>query len=109
MILRLQENLALVNFGFGYELGLKALRHEKMPSPLLAEHPANLPFYDTGRGLVWCLHELGKISMAREVLEQLITCDPGDPLGLKGWLDEIESGGMKMVNIDALWNKVDEV
>ncbi len=97
--------LARGHFGFGYELGLKALRREKMPTPLLAEHPANLPFYDAGRGLAWCLHELGKAPMAREVLEQLVACDPSDPMNLKSWIDEIETGGATLVSIDALWKK----
>jgi len=97
--------LARGHFGFGYELGLKALRRKKMPAPLPAEHPANVPFFDAGRGLAWCLHELGKAPMAREVLEQLIACDPSDPMGLKSWIDEMQTGDAPLVKIDALWKK----
>ena len=82
--------LARAHFGFGYELGLQALQREKMPSPLSAGHPANQPFYDAGRGLAWCLHALGKPRLALEVVVQLRACDPGDPLGLQAWIDQIK-------------------
>ncbi len=92
--------LARAHFGFGYELGLRALRRGKMPSPLSAEHPANQPFYDAGRGLAWCLHALNKPAMAVEVIEQLLACDPEDPLGLGSWIDEIKLGRKALVGID---------
>ncbi len=84
--------LARAHFGFGYELGLQALRQKEMPSPVPAGHPANQPFYDAGRGLAWCLHALDKSPMALEVLQLLIACDPSDPLGLQGWVEEIGLG-----------------
>ena len=91
--------LARAHFGFGYQLGLQALRREKMPRPLLVLHPANQPFYDAGRGLAWCLHALDKFPMALEVIRQLLACDPSDPLRLQGWIDEMELGNKTLVEL----------
>ncbi len=91
--------LARGHFGFGYQQGFKALRRAKLPTPLPALHPANRAFYDAGRGLAWCLHQLDKSVMAEEVLEQLLQSDPDDPLGLAGWLDEIRSQGAPLVEL----------
>ena len=91
------------HFGFGYQIGLKALRRAKMPTPVPALHPANRSFFDCGRGLAWCLHQLGKSPMALEVVEQLLALDKSDPLSLANWLDEIRSGGKQMVELGQLW------
>ena len=91
-------SLARGHFGAGYQLGLHALRRAKLPKPLPALHPANRAFFDAGRGLAWCLHELGKSKMAREVLEQLLELDPSDPLGLRGWMDGLETHGMPVID-----------
>ena len=92
--------LARGHFGFGYELGMRALKRKKLPIPVPADHPANRPWFDAGRGLAWCLHELDKSSMALEVLEQLLACDPSDLLGLKSWIDQIELGDRKVVTLE---------
>ncbi len=97
--------LARGHFGFGYMLGLKALRRAKLPKPVPALHPANRAFFDSGRGLCWSLHQLGKKEMALEVAEQLLALDPDDPLGLAGWLDEIRSDGQTVIEICSLWKK----
>ena len=91
--------LARGHFGVGYQLGAKALARTGGPMPLSALHPANRPFYDAGRGLAWCLNELGRPEMAIEVVEHLLRCDPLDPLGLKGWIDEIGTGGAPLVQL----------
>ena len=54
------------------------------------------------RGLAWCLAELGKKEMALEVVEFLLHCDPRDPLGLGGWVDEIKTAGAPMVELGGL-------
>ena len=92
------------HFGIGYQLGLKALRKAKFPKPVPALHPANQLFYDCGRGLVWCLHGLGKTEMALEIVEQLLELDPSDPLSLGGWLDELRTDGKQMLDIGSLLN-----
>ena len=96
-------SLARGHFGAGYQLGLQALRRARLPKPLPALHPANRMFFDCGRGLAWCLHELGKSSMAREVLEQLLEFDPTDPLDVRGWLEEIETKGLPIVDASSLF------
>lgn len=95
--------LARGHFGLGYQLGLKALRKAKRPTPVPALHPANRIFFDCGRGLVWCLHQLGKSAMALEVVEQLLQLDPDDPFGLGGWVDEIKTGRMPILNVGTLF------
>lgn len=97
--------LARGHFGLGYRLGLKALQKAKMPTPAPALHPANRTFYDAGRGLAWCLHQLGKSAMALEVLEQLLKLDPQDPLGLADWQAEIQTDGLPIVDAASLWKK----
>jgi tetratricopeptide (TPR) repeat protein len=97
-----QDDLPLArgHFGTAYQLGLHTLRRAGMPKPVPALHPANRSFYDAGRGLAWTLNELGKTAMAREVLEQLLDLDPRDPLGLGGWLDELNTAGATLVSLE---------
>lgn len=91
------------HFGFGYQLGIKALKRAGKPKPLPVLHPANRYFYDAGRGLAWCLNELEKPHMALEIVEQLLELDPTDPLGLTAWADELRSGGKQIVELGQLW------
>jgi tetratricopeptide (TPR) repeat protein len=79
--------LARGHFGFAYQLGLAALRRSGNPAPLLYEREANQDFFEAGKGLAYCLSELGKQDMAREVLEQLLHSDPTGPLGLAEMLE----------------------
>ncbi len=80
-------------------MGLKALDRAGNPAPLAALHPANRPFYDSGRGLAWCLNELQKPDMALEVVQRLLACDPSDPLGLAAWIDELKTGGKPIIEL----------
>jgi hypothetical protein len=91
------------HFGVGYQLGLQAWRRAGQPTPVAALHPANRVFFDCGRGLVWCLNELQLKGMATEVVEQLLTLDPSDPLALKGWLDELRTDGKQIVDLGVLF------
>jgi hypothetical protein len=92
-------DLARAHFGYGYQLGVKALRRAGDPTPLLALHPANRPFYDAGRGLAWCFNELQKPELALEVVERLLACDPSDPLRLVAWIDDLKTGGKPIVQL----------
>lgn len=92
--------LARGHFGIGFELGAKALARAGNPTPLAALHPANRPFFDAARGLAWCLAELGLRDKAIEIVEELRRCDPSDPLGLGGWLDELLTGGAPIVDLE---------
>jgi hypothetical protein len=91
--------LARGHFGYAYQLGAKALDRAGNPTPLSPLHPANRPFFDAGRGLAWCLAELQMPHMAREVVERLLACDPTDPLGLRTWLDDLNTGGLPIVDL----------
>ena len=91
--------LARGHFGAGYQLGLQTLRRAGMPTPLRTAQPANRPFFESGRGLAWCLAKLNLASMAREVVDTLAKLDPADPLGLRAMLDEINSGGLPIVDL----------
>ncbi len=95
--------LARGHFGLGYQLGIQALRKAKMPTPVLALHPANRTFFNCGRGLAWCLHQLKKSEMAIEVVEQLLKLDPDDPLRVAGWIDEIRTEGQTVVELKSLF------
>jgi hypothetical protein len=89
--------LARGHFGAGYQLGLAALRRARMPSPLLYSHPANRTFFEAGRGLAWSLAKLGKMPLAREIVDTLLAIDPCDPLQLRAMLDDVASGELPIV------------
>lgn len=91
------------HFGAGYQLGLQAWRRAGQPKPLTALHPANRVFFDCGRGLVWCLHNLQLNTMAIEVAEQLLSLDSSDPLALNSWLDELRTDGKQIVQLGGLF------
>ncbi len=78
--------LARGHFGYAYQLGLTALRRAKNPTPLPYRLPANQAFFEAGKGLASCLGQLDKTTMAIETLQQLLDCDPTDPLGLQEML-----------------------
>jgi len=95
--------LGRAHFGFGYQLGARALERAGKPTPVPALHPANRPWFDAGRGLAWCLTELDKRSMALEVVQNLLQCDPTDPLGVRAWIDEIKTAGAPIVELGGLF------
>jgi hypothetical protein len=95
------------HFGAGYQLGLRALKRAGNPMPLPALHPANRPFYDAGRGLAWCLAELGMRDLAREVVENLKRLDPADPLELHTWIDELKSAPGPLIELTGLFKPPD--
>jgi Tfp pilus assembly protein PilF len=73
--------LARAHFGFAYDLGYGALPVKGLDAPLPYERPANQAFLEAAKGLAWSLIELKQPDQAREVLQQLLACDPSDPLG----------------------------
>jgi hypothetical protein len=78
---------------------LQTLRRAKMPKPLLYSQPANRPFFEAGRGLVWTLEKLSKQEMSAEILETLLVLDSSDPLRLKSLVDEIRTGGAPVITL----------
>ncbi len=49
--------------------------------------PANQAFHEAGKGLVYCLMQLGKRGMARDVSKRLLELDPSDPLRVHDMLE----------------------
>ena len=74
--------LARGHFGTGYRIGAAALKKAGRPRPMPYARIANQDFFECGKGLIYCLKNLGKRKMAAEVVEQLLRCDPSDPLGV---------------------------
>ncbi|HVX15381.1 MAG TPA: hypothetical protein VHC22_29600 [Pirellulales bacterium] len=79
--------LARGHFGYAYEIVLSAFPPGGLDGPLPHRLAANQPFFESAKGLALCLHKLGKRKLARRVVEQLLVCDPSDPLGLRNWQD----------------------
>ena len=91
--------LARGHYGAGYQLGLQTLRRAKMPKPLLYSQPANRPFFEAGRGLIWVLEKQDKRPMADEIVSTLLELDSTDPLQLRAMIDELRSGGAPIVDL----------
>lgn len=77
--------LARGHFGHAYNICVSALPPQGLPGPLPYRFPVNQGFFESAKGLAWCLHELDRRELALGVLEQMLTCDPTDPLGLRAW------------------------
>lgn len=91
--------LARGHYGAGYQLGLQTLRRANMPKPVLYSQPANRPFFEAGRGLVWSLERQGKPQMAEEVVATLVALDASDPLQLRAMLDELRTEGKPIIDL----------
>ena len=81
--------LARAHFGYAYDLGLGAIPAKGLDAPLSYEVAANQPFLEAAKGLAWSLIELDQPNQAREVLHQLLICDPTDPLGAREMLGSL--------------------
>ncbi|HUY90196.1 MAG TPA: hypothetical protein VMV10_15775 [Pirellulales bacterium] len=77
--------LARGHFGYAYNVCISALPPRGLPGPLPYRLPVNQGFFESAKGLAWCLHELDKREMALDILDQALKCDPTDPLGLRAW------------------------
>lgn len=87
--LALAENdipLARGHFGYAFQIGSRALKAAGNPAPLPYRLPANTAFHEAGKGLAFCLKELGKQSMCADVVQLLLRCDPSDPLAVSTFL-----------------------
>jgi len=91
--------LARGHFGFAVTLGLKTLQRAKVSGPLPYGQPANRPFYEAGRGLVWCLARLDMMPKAEELVSDLVRLDPTDPLRLRAMLDDLRTSGLPIVEL----------
>jgi hypothetical protein len=79
--------LARGHFGYAFEIGRKALDSAGARGGAWYRLPANQAFFEAGKGLAYCLRELGKPALVAQVVTRLLECDPGDPLGVRGFLD----------------------
>jgi hypothetical protein len=61
--------------------------------------PANRPFFEAARGLVWCLGKLGIFDKAEELAARVVKLDPRDPLEVRKLLDDLRSGGLPVVEL----------
>jgi hypothetical protein len=75
--------LARGHFGYAYRLGIEALKRAGVTGPLPYRLAANRSFFESAKGLAWCLRRLGKSEMAAEVVSSVLACDPSDSLGIR--------------------------
>jgi hypothetical protein len=101
LALATDEDVALArgHFGVAVQLGLKALERAKAAGPLPCGQPANRPFFEAARGLVWCLGKLKMFDKAEELVARVVTLDPRDPLEVRKLLDDLRSGGLPVVEL----------
>ena len=78
--------LARAHFGRAYDLALEALPPEGLSGTLPHARDANRAFFQAGKGLIECFLQLDDSGQAPEVVEQLLTLDPADPLGVRALL-----------------------
>jgi hypothetical protein len=78
--------LARAHFGHVFHSAAKALPPQAAAGPLLYGLASNQPPHESGKGLAWSLHKLGRDELSREVLEQLLAWDASDPLNVRPWL-----------------------
>lgn len=81
-------SLARGHFGYAFELGTKGLDAARCRGPLPYRLAANQAFHEAGKGLAYCLRELGESDLARRVVKRLAQCDPSDPLGVQKLMGE---------------------
>ena len=74
--------LARGHFGYAYQIGRRALPDGGLRGTLPHGLLPNQAFHEAGKGLAWCLIELGEHALARQVIDELLGLDPTDPLGV---------------------------
>jgi hypothetical protein len=79
--------LARGHFGYAFDLGRAALPPAGLPGPLPHRLPENRAWHESAKGLAWCLHSLGKVDIALNVVREMLRWDPSDPLGVQAWLE----------------------
>jgi len=92
--LALLENdipLARGHFGYAVQIGKKAIDGAKCKGQVPYRIETNTAFHEAGKGLAYCLKEMGKHNMLRDVVNLLLRCDPSDPLGVRSMLEERKS------------------
>ena len=78
--------LARGHFGYALRIGQQAIERAGNPRPVPYGLPGNQPFHEAGKALALCLIELDRRELAVAVVEQLVSYDPSDPLGVRTML-----------------------
>ena len=94
--------LARGHFGYGFQLGERAIDITNCPGPIPGSERANAPWYDAAFGLVWCFEKQGKWAMADRIVAIACGMDPTDPAGIRAMLDDLRSGGLPMIELGPL-------
>ena len=79
-------HLARAHFGYAIQIGVKAWEKAGKPTPLPYAPAANQAFFESGKGLAYCLKKLEKFDLLEDVVELLLKLDPTDPLGVRGFV-----------------------
>jgi hypothetical protein len=78
--------LARGHFGYAFRIGQQAVAAAGNSRPVPYRLPGNQAFHESGKALALCLIQLDKRDLAAEVLTDLISYDPTDPLGVRGMI-----------------------
>ncbi len=81
-------HLARAHFGYAVQIGTKAWEKAGKPTPIRYALPANQAFFESGKGLAFCLKKLEKLDLLGDVVEMLVKLDPTDPLGVRRLVGE---------------------
>jgi hypothetical protein len=75
--------LARGHFGYAFRIGQQAIARAGSPRPIPHRLPGNQAFHEAGKALALCLIQLDKRELAAEVVKDLLSYDPSDPLGVR--------------------------
>ena len=75
--------LARGHFGYAFRIGQQAIERAGNPRPVPYRLPGNKPFHEAGKALALCLLELDRQDLAIAVVEQMLSYDAIDPLGVR--------------------------
>ncbi len=78
--------LARGHYGYAYEIGHRALRSERFPTPLPGEHEANELWFAAAKQLAWCLKLMERKELLADVIKFVRHCDPANTLQLESLL-----------------------
>jgi tetratricopeptide (TPR) repeat protein len=83
-----EHDLALArgHFGYAFRIGQQAIARAGKPRPIPYRLPGNQALHESGKALALCLFQLGKRDLAEEVVKELISYDPADPLDVRGMI-----------------------